>query len=298
MKTVLCLVLLLTSSISLASEFYAIEEADRYTPYFYEVTEESGQKLEIAAHLWTKSNSTLVLMAHGYTDNCGYLKPLQRWFLLNHYDVLCIELPGHGESSGRQADVTRIETYYEIYQTLLPQVFALNYDSYVFYGHSTGNIGMIEYLLDQKSHQFDKIIMATPLIRSYLWKLSRLGQRLFGRVVRRLPKRPVSTANPEYKKLVKLDPHPMRSVPMSWFEQLIKWNDKLLTDDRISSEKIYAIFASKDTVIDYQFNKKFIEDRFPNTEMSIIEGSDHTLHYQEKRHTDIFYGILQDILKR
>ena len=297
MKTFMCLVLLLTSAISLASPFYEIEEADEYIPYFYDVTEESGQNLKIAAHLWTKNNSKLVLMAHGYTDNCGYLKPLQRWFLLNQFDVLCIELPGHGESSGPQADVTRIETYYEIYQTLLPQVFVLNYESFVFYGHSTGNIGMIEYLLDKNSHQFDKIIMATPLIRSYLWKLSRLGQRLFGRVVRRLPKRPVSTSNPEYKKLVKLDPHPMRSVPMNWFEELIKWNNKLLTDERKSQEKIYSIFASKDTVIDYQFNKNFIQERFPNTEMKVIKGSDHTLHYQEKQHTDIFYGILQSILK-
>lgn len=296
MKVLLCLGFLLTCSISLASEFYQIDEASEYSPFFYEVKESSGQDLKIAAHLWSNNNTKLVLMAHGYTDNCGFLKPLQRWFLEKNYDVLCLELPGHGESSGKSGDISRIETYYEIYQTILPQVFALNYQSTIFYGHSTGNIGMIEYLLEKNSHQFEKIIMATPLIRSYLWSVSRLGLRLFGRIVRRLPKRPVVTDHPEYKRLQKLEPRPMKSVPVSWFEELIKWNEKLKTDMRSSDEKIYTIFASKDTVIDYKFNKQFMETRFREAKIEVIQGSDHTLHYQKKVHTDQFYAILKSIL--
>lgn len=296
MKVLLCLGFLLTCSISLASDFYKIEEADKYAPYFYEVQESSGEKLKIAAHLWSNNNKKIVLMAHGYTDNCGFLKPLQRWFIRKNYDVLCIELPGHGESSGNSGEISRIETYYEIYQSILPEVFSLSYESKIFYGHSTGNTGMIEYLLDNNPHDFEKIIMATPLIRSYLWNLSHFGHRLFGKLVRRLPKRPVVTDHPEYKRLQKLEPHPMTSVPVSWFEELIKWNKKLESDTRSSEERLLTIFASKDTVIDYKFNKDFMESRFPGAQIEIIQGSDHTLHYQKKVHTDKFYSILESVL--
>lgn len=287
------IVLLLIQAQAFASSFYQIDEASVYTPYFYKVDQASGNNVSIAAHLWSNNQSKLVVMAHGYTDNCGYLKPIQRWYLQKGFDVVCLELPGHGESGGARADVERIETYLEIYEQVLPQIYALKYSEFIFYGHSTGNVGMIEYLLNGNGHQFKTIVMGTPLIRSFLWKLSRFGHDTLGKYVRRLPKRPVSTSNPEYHRLEKLDTKPFRSVPIHWYSELIKWNDKLLSDERTSDENLTVIFGSRDTVIDFKFNKTFMEQRFPNARIEIIPGSDHTLHYQKKIHTDQFYSILE-----
>lgn len=287
------IVLLLIQVKAFASTFYKIDEARSYQPYFYNVTQGSGNDISIAAHLWSNNQTKLVVMAHGYTDNCGYLKPIQRWYLQKGFDVVCLELPGHGESGGNRADVERIETYLEIYEQVLPQIYALKYNEFIFYGHSTGNVGMIEYLLNGNSHQFKSMVMGTPLIRSFLWKLSRFGHDTLGRYVRRLPKRPVSTSNPEYHKLEKLDPKPFRSVPLHWYSKLIEWNDKLESDSRVSNEKFTIIFGSRDTVIDYNFNRSFMEEKFPEAKIEVITGSDHTLHYQEKIHTDQFYSILE-----
>lgn len=290
------IVLLLIQAQAFASSFYQIDEAKSYTPYFYEVNQASGNKVSIAAHLWSNNQSKLVVMAHGYTDNCGYLKPIQRWYLEKGFDVVCLELPGHGESGGPRADVERIETYLEIYEQVLPEIFVLNYSEFIFYGHSTGNVGMIEYLLNGFPHQFKSMVMGTPLIRSFLWKLSRFGHDTLGRYVKRLPKRPVVTSNPEYHRLEKLDSKPFKSVPMHWYSELIKWNDKLLQDRRTSHQKMTVIFGSRDTVIDYKFNRDFMETRFPDAKIEVISGSDHTLHYQKKIHTDQFYSILEDNL--
>lgn len=296
MKFICYLSLMLAYTFSYAQEFYQISEAKSYSPYFYDVPTQPGENHKIAAHLWSNNQKNLILMVHGYSDNCGYVKPLLRWFLKQNYDVLCLELPGHGNSSGKRGDISSIEVYQDLYHKIFPQVFSLNYHSIIFYGHSTGNIGMIEYLLKNNEHRFDKIIMATPLIRSFLWKLSRFGHGLSRRFLKRLPKRVFFTKNPEYKKLKKLDPYPFKTVPNNWYNELIKWNDKLMTDSRTSQQKIYSIFATKDTVIDYEFNKDFILKRFPKAQLTLIEGSDHNLHYQNKEITQVFYKKLRDIL--
>lgn len=298
MKLICYLFLILSYSFAYAHEFYQISEARTYQSYFYNVVVEANQEHKVAAHLWSNNQKNLIVMAHGYTDNCGYVKPLLRWFLTQNYDVLCLELPGHGMSSGKRADISKIEVYYELYRDIFPQIFLLNYHSVTFYGHSTGNIGMIEYLLNNHDNRFDKIIMATPLIRSFLWKLSLFGHRLTKKFLKRLPKRGFHTENPEYKKLTKLDPYPLKSIPTHWYNELVIWNDKLLVDQRISQQKIYSIFATKDTVIDYKFNKHFITEKFPNAQMTIIEDSDHNLHYQKKAVTKVFYEKLSDILKQ
>jgi alpha-beta hydrolase superfamily lysophospholipase len=296
MKFVFFLFLLLSYPLAYALEFYQISEAQNYQQYFYEVTDQSNEEHKVAAHLWSNNQKNLMVVAHGYTDNCGYTKPLIRWFLNQNYDVLCLELPGHGNSSGKRADISKIEVYYELYREIFPQAFMLDYQSFTFYGHSTGNIGMIEFLLENNNHRFDKIIMATPLIRSYLWKLSRLGHKLSSWFLTRLPKRPFHSENPEYKQLQKLDPYPFKTIPTHWYTELIAWNDKLLTDSRVSQQKIYSIFADKDTVIDYKFNKRFINDRFPNVQMTVIQGSDHNLPWEKEPITNVFYEKLRSIL--
>ncbi|MFP5386754.1 MAG: alpha/beta hydrolase [Bacteriovoracia bacterium] len=293
---ILLLTLLSFTNLSLASTFYEIKEAESYTPYFYSVSTSSEQH-RIAAHLWSNNNKKLLVLVHGYLDNCAYPKPLQRWFLTQGHDVLCLELPGHGESTGGRADISAMEEYYQIFQLIFPQVFALHYRSFSFFAHSTGNVGMIELLLRNEEHKFENIIMATPLIRSYLWKLSRFGHRVFGKILRRVPKRPASLDDPEYKRLAKLDPKPFKSVPLNWYKQLIKWNEILSEDSRSSQENVSVIFGSEDKTIDFPFNKRFMEQRFPNAEINVIRGSGHTLHYQKEEYRNEFFKILKNILK-
>ena len=80
------------------------------------------------------------------------------------------------------------------------------------------------HLLDGKNHPFQKIVFAAPLVRSYLWTLSRIGVRLFGKFIWRLPRRGQSKKHPIYREIAKNDPRPIRSVPINWAMQLMNWN--------------------------------------------------------------------------
>lgn len=282
---------------SVDTPLYQRDGAAHLQAFFYSVSDRFQTSHQIAAYRWSNANRRLVFMVHGYADNCGYLKPLQLWFLGRDYDVLCVELPGHGNSSGKRADIASMYVYLDIYRAIFPQLFALHYESFIFYGHSTGNVGMIEYLLDRHRHRFDHIIMATPLIRSYLWGVSRGSHRLLGAFVKQLPRRNLARKHPEYQALAPFDPAPIDAVPLNWFARLIAWNEALASDTRVADDPVTAIFAAKDTVIDSQYNRRFLQQRFYNLRSDTVAGSDHVLHYADSSARQAFYLILDNALR-
>lgn len=296
MKQLSSLILLTFSLSTFGSEFYQVKEAKKYLKNSYEISDRAGFQLKIASHLYSNKNSKLAFVVHGYGDNCAYLKPVTRFFLQEKYDVLCIELPGHGESTGKRADISQIEAYADVYKNIFPKLNGLKYDSMIFFAHSTGNTGMLEYLMDGDSHPFKKVIMAAPLVRSYLWNLSRFGQRIFGGFLSKLPRRPSSIDEKEFKELKKMDPAPIKSVPTHWFQELVNWNKKLEKDERRSSEQIEVIFATKDTVIDYDFNRDFIQKRFENAHIQTVKGSDHLIFWEEEAYQKQFFQYLSEII--
>ncbi|SMF41075.1 Lysophospholipase, alpha-beta hydrolase superfamily [Alteromonadaceae bacterium Bs31] len=281
-----------------ASSLYGIDSASQYTPLFFELVDRHEQTHTIAAHHWRKPSKKLAVLAHGYLDNCGYLKPVNRWFLQQKFDVICVELPGHGNSSGARADIDDMLVYFDVYKSIFPKLFEMDYQAFVFFAHSAGNVGMTEYLLDQNPHQFDHIFMAAPLIRSKHWELSVFAYNAAHEFVSSVPRRTQHKDIPEYQALLKHDPSPIKWSPLNWFASLQRWNTSLENDKRIAKDKITVMFAEDDSVIDTEFNKAFIEKRFPNAEIHVFEGSDHMLHYEEEAIRDNFFKTIENRLKQ
>lgn len=289
------LIFFTTAAYSSIDKLYHVENAQSYQQKNYELTDRFKHKQNIATHLWSNKNSKLMVVAHGYGDNCGYVKPIHKWLLENNYDVFCIELPGHGESSGARADIYRIEVYQDVFSHMITKASKLPYKQFDYYGHSTGNIGLTLMLLDGEKHPFNKIVMAAPLIRSYLWKISKLGLKIFGRIIKRLPRRNKSKNIPAYKKIAQYDPKPIKTIPTNWPIQLINWNTRLAKLKATSYEKISFIFGNKDTIIDYAYNKKFMQKHFPQSDFYILKGSDHVFHYEKKTIQEKFYSHLAQV---
>jgi alpha-beta hydrolase superfamily lysophospholipase len=74
------------------------------------------------------------------------------------------------------------------------------------------------------------------------------------------------------------------------------WNQDLMKDQRISDEVVHVILAANDTVIDNKFNKKFMEKRFPRSSISVIQDSEHLLHFEREAVRARFYDLLSKIL--
>ncbi len=281
----------------LASSLYGISTASFYSPMVFRMEDRHSQAHTIAAHYWSNENDKLAVVAHGYMDNCGYLKPVNRWFLQQGYDVICIELPGHGNSSGARADIDDMLVYLDVYTSIFPALFKMHYQGFVFFGHSTGNVGMVEYLLEGEAHAFDTVIFATPLIRSHMWDLSVFAYNTLGSFVSHVPRRKLHKDVPEYQALLKHDPAPIKSSPLNWFASLQRWNTSLTSDTRLSQEPVTIIFAGEDSVIDTKYNQSFLQKHFPNASIHVFAGSDHMLHYEQAPIKSAFFSYIQQQLQ-
>lgn len=247
-------------------------------------------------HEKSEQNKKLAIIVHGYMNHCRYLDVIKEKLQSLNYDVLCYDLPGHGNSSGRNFDIDHFKTYALVSKAVIEKAKSEGYQKIDFIAHSTGTVGVTELLLDQEELGLNKIVFIAPLVRSYLYKLSYWSWRLGGRILPRLPVRPLGEVHPDYLEIVNSDPFYPRSVPNHFAGELFHWNDYLETLNRVSEKKIHIFFGTKDTVIDTQFNLYFFETYFPEAEIQILEGSNHLFFHHNQNIREEFFTILESTL--
>ena len=248
-------------------------------------------------HYSTKEyNQKHIFMSHGYLDNCAYAIKAIKFFLDHQFNVTCYDLPGHGESSGNRGDIDDFKTYGLVIKEAYKKTYQnQHYQRKIFYAHSTGNSGMIELLLNNEAPVFDQYIMAAPLIRSYLYKLTRFGMRYFGRFLRTVPRKFRNLHNQDYRDTLNLDPSPIRKLPTNWVRKNIQWNYEL-TKKETSPIALDVIFATNDTVIDLNYNRYYIEKHFPNARIQMIQNSGHHFYFQKDAVTEEFFRVVFGLL--
>jgi len=268
--------------------------------YIYTQNYVQAKGYKVATHTWTSSgNKKLFVTVHGYLDNCVYLQNLHRRLLSRGFDVYCYDLPGHGMSSGTpRGDIDHFSSYKVAAEKAI-DARPLDYSHVYFFSHSTGSVGLTQLLLEGWKSPFEKIIFVSPLIRSYLWKLSTWAyQTPLGNFIKFLPTRRISL-NDEFNAIVKNDPFPITKLPVHWYGELVNWNKSL---ERIKpyggSEKLFTIFAEKDTVIEAEYSQRFYSKNFPKVEVKVIKKSEHVPYYEIKPIQDIFYDHFFNLLEQ
>jgi len=296
MKILIKLFLLTSTLMAAQMNYYIIDN----TEYSKTTLTLNGQRdvYEIALHKYsnTAQGNKHIFMVHGYLDNCAYSQPIIQKFLSLEYDVTCMELPGHGESSGARADIDHFDSYAIILDQVINSLNLSIYNKNVFYAHSTGNSGMIDLLSNENSFQFDQYILAAPLIRSYLYRLSSFAIGAFGSRIPFIPRKNKIKHNMIYKNILKHDPQPIKWLPMTWARRHIQWNNKMSRTDFSSALKLNIIFGTHDRVIDSKYNEDFLKKRFPQSEIFKVNKSGHHFYFQKNKITKEFYSIIEKIL--
>ena len=240
---------------------------------------------KIAAHVYLNGNSKgTVFLLHGYLEHSAitFTKLIPK--LLNSgYSVAAIDLPGHGFSDGRRGDSRDFAEYYLAIKDFYNQYLYKLPGQYHILGHSTGCVGILEALYDG-SVKFDTYILASPLIRSDAWALSKLGMALFGWYLPRVPgltKR--GTSNMIYAEfLSNNDPLFVRWPPTSWARTLYNW-EKNIRGYETNNREIIILQGEKDKALDWEYNIDFFTTRFPNCTVKYFPEANHTL-FAEPEH--------------
>lgn len=237
-----------------------------------------------------------ILMSHGYLDNCAYNKAIIKFFIELGYDVTCIDLPGHGKSSGRRGDIDSFDTYGFMYKQLIEDLDLRSYSKNIFFAHSTGNCGMIDLLLKGEELLFDKYIMASPLIKSYLYGLSSFAVGTLGRFLPYIPRKLRNKDSADYMAIYKEDPRPIKWLPLNWARRHIDWNNRIVKSKFISELPLYLIFGTNDTVINAEYNESFLLKHFPSSKVKKIRYSGHHFIFQKTEIKEDFLSHLSNVL--
>ncbi|WP_157800959.1 alpha/beta fold hydrolase [Bacillus solitudinis] len=234
----------------------------------------------------------ICLVLHGYFDHAGALSRLINFLTRNGIHVISYDLEGHGLSGGVRATIADFSDYIEDFETIYQAFLADTSKSIYFIGHSTGAAIALSYL-QENSASFGKICLVSPLLKSHMWFASKVALNIaspFTQQLKRTTKE--STSNPIYNDFRRIDPLQHDRTPLSWVKAMYNWFDKV--GNKLGLDpSILVIQGNQDTTVDWQFNMKFLQEHYPNVQITLIDEGKHQLLNERKEICDRTFSIIK-----
>jgi len=255
---------------------FANEGCERYE-HIFGTFESNGNTL--AAHIFRPGEYKATVFAlHGYLEHCGQLNHLISYLLNGGYAVATYDMPGHGLSSGERGAIEDFSEYSLILRDFAEVAKVQLRGPYLFIGHSVGGAIALDYLFRNEQSIFENVVLVAPLVRSVLWGPLKIGHhlcRLFGTSIPR--KFSNSSSDKTFLDFVKTkDPLQVQMVPLKWVKALYKWNDKVATCGSCD-KAVRVIQGTSDTTVAWKFNIKFIQRKFSEVQVTLIDKGRHSL---------------------
>lgn len=259
--------------------FYGIDFENRYPGLKHHFGMFPAAGFDIAAHVFLPENPRrTVFLYHGFYDHVGLLKHAIDYCLGKQYAVFAYDLPGHGLSSGKRAEIDSFDQYLAVLSDAFfaAAPFGLPADK-IAMAQSTGCAVLMTYLLNGGS-AFDKAVLLAPLVRPVGWRLGKPLHAVIGNLVPALPRGWAdNSGDAEFLRWLRSeDVLQSKTLPMSWVAALKRWESafhKLPT----SEKTLLVVQGDADATVDWRFNLPAIREHFPNAVMSHLSGARHHL---------------------
>jgi len=237
-----------------------------------------------------KEYKATVVILHGWLNHIGLLSKLIKYLMQANFAVAVYDLPGHGLSSGEPTAIDDFSQYTDSLNDFMKVIRPQLHGPYHAIGHSTGAVIIMDYLFTGRQDCFDRVIFVAPLVRSELWFLIKLGYKAYQPFAKNIFRvfRNVSS-DKDFLRFVKYkDPLQSKKVSIKWINAMFKW-DKKIANAKTSQRQVLVIQGTKDNIIDWKFNIKFILSKFSRAEIELIENARHELFNEsEKIRYDVF----------
>jgi alpha-beta hydrolase superfamily lysophospholipase len=240
---------------------------------------------EIAAHYWTcRPARGTVFIIHGHFDHVGLCGHLIHWCLQEHYNVVAMDLPGHGLSTGKRASIKSFDQYSEVLETLATLSKANLPGPHYCIAHGAGAAAVMNLMWKQRKRPFAKMIFLAPLVRAHKRSQTTFRYyltRLFGGTIRR--PRLDKTGDEAFTNFVnKEDFLQCWRTPVKWITARNRWQSAFPS---MPTEIVRPLIVQgkQDTNMDWQYNVDQMKAHFPNGIIVYLPGANHHLANGEQR---------------
>lgn len=252
----------------------------------------------LAAHLYEPAHyQATVVLFHGYLNHSGQFRHLVPFLLDNKYAVAVFDLPGHGLSNGEQAVIDSFDQYVTATRDFMSIVNERLNGPYHGIGFSTGATVLIEMLLENSANDFDKIVLAAPLIHWAAYEQSKTTYKVYNAFTNRIAR--FHRKNSSDKEFIVFnrtrDYLHSKHLSLKWVKALFEWNEKI---DLMSpcDREVLVIQGDKDGTVDWEYNLKMIRKKFPNSDISTIPGANHELFNEAPEYKQQALNSVRDFL--
>lgn len=233
--------------------------------------------LNLVGRAWTTSKAIKSFVGiHGYSEHGKSYEHFAQFLNSHSYNVFFLDLPGHGESSGRRSDISDFSIYTEAVSLFLGALQErFDVKNYSLFGHSLGGLIAIRYIQEKQNEQLQSLTLSSPLLglsdRAFhglgYFLQSDVAMSIFGRILGLLPNFTLSnqhdlgssilTHDIEMQEKRKQDPliHPI--VTVGWTREFLKARKKAFKS--VSKVKIPTGFflSGKDLVVSQRASEAF-----------------------------------------
>jgi len=240
------------------------------------------------------------IIVHGYYDHVGLYGHLIRYCLARNLNVVSLDLPGHGLSSGERASIMTFDEYVQALVQAIERVKPYLPKPWYLFGQSMGGAIAMELLLGQEAelgHQeFDEVVLLAPLVRPHRWPLGRVFYHLVKPFVATRPRSfSENSEDLEFLKFLReKDALQADVLPVQWVTAMVQWMNRFKGyHDKSFSPLI--IQGQNDSTVDWRYNMKQLEKQFQPRIHYIPEGRHHLVNESEAVREKMFQHLDQTI---
>lgn len=248
-----------------------------------------------------KTNGT-VFIVHGYYDHAGLYVHLIKYCLRKNLAVVIFDLPGHGLSTGRNVSIDSFSQYREVFSECLrlAQTAGLKKPWRVLAQSTGGAIVMDSCLATcaESLQRFKSVVLLAPLVKPQGWLSGSLLHSMLEPFVETVARKFVDNSNDEeFLRFVReSDPFQSRVLSARWVGALKQW---LVEFEKYApcEARIAIVQGGEDTTVDWRYNLKAIERKFPNAVTYMIAEARHHLANESADIRERLYSILDDVFQ-
>ena len=234
---------------------------------------EGTNSLFVIAMKPEKTVGTVVFL-HGYLDHVGSYPRWYGFLLEKGYQVIAMDLPGHGLSSGLRTGIGDFVEYEQALEVLLEQKWVPQ--EFVAVGFSTGCSVWMEYLhLHPRERRVKALVLFSPLVRLANWNMALMGYNILGNFVQEIPRteKKITSDEEVLRFIYTRDPLQEKRIHLSWFLATRNWHERFIQYPVISrSLPVLIVQGRDDTVVDWRYNIPMIQRVFLKTVVEYFSG--------------------------